>query len=129
MKIFSLILLFAAQTAFAKVYGPSATEVEFSYQATFITQDLKSEATSLIVNHASHLFGLMSMPNVVQSYGLNHELVGGIGAPKWPMRTRVIKDHLENKNSLVRKIQFSIQGRMILHNAVAEKVLAQQSID
>lgn len=120
-----LLSLIYSNTVFAKVYAPSAVEVEFSYQTTFRAKDFDTAADDLAAFHVSHLFGLMSMPENVAHFGLDHETVGGLGAPRWPLKMRIISDKIQTqgKRTRVREIKYSVQGKMLLHKQAAQKIL------
>jgi hypothetical protein len=51
--------------------------------------------------------------------------VGGVGAPRWPLKIRILADKVQTqcKRVRVREIKYSVQGKMILHKKAAQKIL------
>lgn len=106
-------------SAEAQVIAPSAEEVIFTYESTFITNS-KEEAETLASAHASHFFGFMQSHDMVARYGLSPEMVGGVGAPLQPMKIQIKK---VKKIATGTEITYRSQGPFLLHKKVAQRLL------
>lgn len=115
---FSLLIASQAQS---QIIAPSAEEVLFSYSAT-VEAPLNSNTSpiELARHQATHLFGIFSSPNVIRSYRLNPEAVGGIGAPNADMNIRILATR---RTATTVQIDYTNQGKLILHKTVANALL------
>lgn len=121
-----LFLLFVSLTASAQVLAPSAREVAFSFQST-VSMEMPSgySPKDLARLQATHLFGIFSSAENIRSYGINPDLVGGMGAPKIEMNIQILsKSQKDGKMT----IAYSSQGTFLFHNKVADKLLEKGTL-
>lgn len=125
--VLGLAGVFSAGGAFAatasKVYSPSSVEVKFQYTASFVTEDVETEAAYLADGHASHLFGYMHSPTVVASFRIP-DGTGGMGSPKLPNAYTIVSDKTSGAE---RSIKYRARGVLLLNKKAAEKLLPAQS--
>ncbi len=119
-----MMSLALCQLAQAQIIGPSVVEAKFAFTAEFQSQ--KSEdSDSLAHNHSQHVFGIFQSPEFVQRFGLSHDLVGGIGAIR-DVSVRIYKESDVGQNII--RIKYRAQGKIILHERVAKKLLKKQNL-
>ena len=94
MKKLTLLLLFMSLTAQARVLSPSSIEARFSFRSEFQTSQ-KGTAQELALRQARYLFGYMQNPEIGPSFGLDRR-IGGIGAPRWEPKVRILSDQLND---------------------------------
>lgn len=125
LTIFTLFLI-SFETK-AQILSPSATEVKFSYTATFqAPEDNEYGSDEDLANfHASHIFGLFASPTMISKYISRNSHTGGLGGPRTQMNIRILSSKTDNGTVTVR---YSNSGKMILNNKAAEKILAAGSI-
>ncbi len=120
-----LVLAFTvllSSISFGQVLGPSIEEVKYTYSAEFLTDDNESEAEELAMDHSNYIFGVLASPALISKYGIDSELVGGIGTPRDEKTIRVLKfESTEDGKTLVK---YQARGKMILHKKAAKKALA-----
>ncbi len=122
-----LWVLLGISEARAQILSPTSTEILFSYQTEFEAAPdsfFSRSAESLALNHANYLFGVMASIELASSFGIDSTLIQGLGAPRSDMLIQVISSELRG-NKLI--IKYSSQGRMLVHNQVAEQILKSRS--
>lgn len=125
----SLVMLIhlSCQLVLGQIISPHATEVQFSYTATFqANRNTGLSKTDLASFHISHLFGLFQSPSLINTFDLNPEQVAGIGAPRNDMKIQIISSRIVSQYKL--EITYSVVGKMILHNKVAQDLVKSRSI-
>jgi hypothetical protein len=125
-----LVLLFSSLSmSYAQIIAPSAKEASFRFSTDFTYQASEYSDYSLqeiAGEHARHMFGVFHSPKLIQKYGLNPELVGGIGAPRDTFRvTAKITTTGEDRAQGLTRVAYSAQGKMILHKKAATNLLAK----
>ncbi|OFZ30231.1 MAG: hypothetical protein A2622_10345 [Bdellovibrionales bacterium RIFCSPHIGHO2_01_FULL_40_29] len=112
----------------AQIISPQATEVKFSYQATFEAPlDADEESYDELMHlHASHIFGIFHSPELVTKFKIDPELSEGIGAPRSQMKFKLLASEISGQNF---RITYKNSGKMILHNKVAKRLLKTGSLD
>lgn len=105
----------------AQIIAPSAKELSYSFQSVVVASiDSGYSSQELAEFQASYIFGIFSSAENVRKYGLDPELVGGLGAPKNEMNIRVLSQkQLDGKV----EIKYSSSGTFIVHNKVADRLL------
>lgn len=123
-------LLYFSTLSLAQVLAPQAQELSFKFRAEFLfspqdfdPQDARS-SEAMAQLHASHLFGMMHSRGMSESFGLDYDLVGGIGSPRAPMvvsaqRATTGADRREGKI----RVSYEAQGKMLVHSTVARRIL------
>lgn len=125
-RLLSFILtLGLAQISWAQVFGPNAVEVRFNYTAEFVTADYSTDPTDLAYQHSSHLYGVLSTPEMVEKHGLPADLIGGIGVPRSDI-TFTIRQTSGSGGKLF--VRYSASGKMLLHKKAAARIMRQQKI-
>jgi hypothetical protein len=125
-----LLLCFFTGPKFAnaQIFGPSVTEIQFSYTTTFVTSRIPAERAQDIAQfHASHMFGIFQSPELISQFGLRPQMAGGIGAPRMPMGIRILSTHRIGSGKT--QIQYYNQGKIILHKIVAARLLTLGRLD
>ena len=113
--------------SFGQVLGPSAQEVSFRYTSEFLTDDNASDAESLAQDHSQYIFGVFHSISMIQKFGLNADLVGGIGSPKSEMSIKILNfQEAADKKTLVK---YQAWGKLLLHKSVAKKILAAGTLE
>lgn len=114
-KLFVLALSFVSYSSWSQVISPTATEVEISYEASFVT-NAEGDDETLADDHASHIFGILQSPSFVESNHVDSNLVGGLGAPRLPQELVI-----ESAESTAqgREITYSVTTRLLLHKKAA----------
>lgn len=118
-----LNIVFFSLSGFSQIWGPQATEVEYSYVTTFQIPADSDESTDRerAEFHASHLFGIFHSPTLIKKFKLDPNLVGGLGGARSPSKIKILSSEVVAQNTL--EIKYQNQGRMILHSSVAEQIL------
>jgi hypothetical protein len=125
IRLVKLVLTLAFLTgvmAEAQIISPSGQEVLFSYSADMIAnreEDLTVEEQ--IQFHASHMFGIFHSPRTLRRFGLNPDMVDGIGGPQSQMKIKVLS--VKKMSAQKMAISYKAEGRMILHKKVAAQLL------
>jgi len=121
-QIFSFLVLWLSPIfVFSQVISPSAQEVSFSYEATFIAESENIQESAYL--HYSHLFGLMHSSQLIEKFNLNPNKIGGIGAPEGAPDLKIKSRESLGQNQW--KISYSAKGQFLLHHKVAQKLLKQ----
>lgn len=119
--------LFLGAASSAQVLGPSVQEVKYSYTAEFVTDDTESEAEDLAFDHAQYMFGVLASRALIAKYGIDSDLVGGIGSPRDEKSIRILKfEATEDDRTFV---QYKVSGKILLHKKVAKKALSSGYIN
>ncbi len=123
----SFIFMIWGLSAAAQIYGPQAEEFAFKIETKVYSKTKNIDENLLLAEQQiSHLFGLFQTPKVVRDYRLLHSLVGGIGAPLYPM-THTIKNTQKQKNGS-HLISFQTTGRILLHKSAAKQILSGRKL-
>ena len=108
----------------AQIVSPSGEEVEYSYEANFITYH-SVDYTREVKTHAKHLYGLFKADQFVSSMGLDPYIVAGIGAPRDQMKLEILQiSPLEDSAKM--KIRYRNSGKMILHQSIANRLYLKE---
>lgn len=130
MKILNIIafIVAGAINVSAQILSPSATEVNFSYEAIVEVPMDESFNSSIEAAQfqAQHMFGIFSSPTMIHHMGVNQNYVHGIGGPKSQSEILILSEELfeKNQHAMIR-IHYKNSGQMILHKKAAEKALSQ----
>lgn len=116
-----LMFILTGVGARAQIIAPSAKELSYSFQSVVVaTEDTGYSAQELAEFQASYIFGIFSSAEQVEKYGLDPQLVGGLGAPKREMNIRILSEKsIDGKI----EIKYSSSGTFIVHNKVANQLL------
>lgn len=125
-----VVVLCFSTLSLGQVLAPQAEELSFRYRAEFLfsPQDFTPEdarsSQAMAQLHASHLFGLMHSRGMSESFGLDYDMVGGIGSPRAPVivtaqRATTAGDRREGKI----RVAYEAQGKMLVHSTVARRIL------
>ena len=115
-----------AQPAHAQVLAPQALEVEFTYSAQFLSNSIDVSAEDEALLHASHLFGIFQSQGYVESQRLNWEEVGGIAAPRWPPKIKILRDFETDEGR--REIRYSFKTKALVQKRVAREWLRRGQV-
>ncbi len=122
----ALFLLFIIAPVKAQVLAPSAMEVAFSFQSSFLMEKFENLTPAEIAGiQASHVFGIFSSAEYIQSFGLDPDKVGGLGAPKKNMNIQILSTTPADGKIEVR---YSSSGTFLFHKQVAQKLLKRGSL-
>ena len=102
----------------AQVISPNSTEVLFSYTAEFKTSDV-IDPWAEAHQHHQYLFGVMHSPELTLESGITAP-IEGIGSPRSDVDITV--QHVEYDDYRA-TITYKINGRMLLHNTVANSAI------
>lgn len=105
------------QMAQAQVISPSAVEIAFRYSSEFITRDTAESEQAQAQDHSRFLFGVLHSPSMVLKFGLNPELLEGLGGVRQPPTIKIQNVSTNEKGQTV--ISYQAFGRMLLHKSVA----------
>ncbi len=119
LYLFSLSLV--TEVARAQVHAPSAKEVTFEYEATFVLESPTYSPEEDAALHLSHLFGIFKSPEYVESYGIDSDKVAGIGVPRIPAKIRVESAEEGEDGSVT--VKYVASGVLLLESRVAKKLL------
>jgi hypothetical protein len=122
-----LWVLLGISEARAQILSPTSTEILFSYETDFEAAPdsfFSISAEELALNHANYLFGVMASIELANSFGIDSTLVQGLGAPRADMQIQVVSAEMKSGKLI---LKYKNQGRMLVHNQVAEKILKDRS--
>lgn len=114
--------------SWAQVIAPSAQEVKFSYEATFVAKGEVNargkvvDPETLASDHAQHMLGLFHSPTLIEKFQIDPNQVGGIGAPKMPFKISIVSATKSDQDGKV-LIKYRNSGLMLLHNNAAKALL------
>lgn len=129
--LFSLLNFSSLGSAIAAVISPSAMEVDFKYTATYLSntspEELQSQdaLASDAEFHAKHLFGILQSAELTAKYGIDFDLISGLGSPRMPLEitiknTAPVGERLE--------ITYNVKGRMLVHKKAGKKWLKDTKV-
>jgi hypothetical protein len=117
----------SALPAAAQVYGPHVGEFQFKIEARFLSGTARKALNEIQAQkQLDHIFGLFQSPSVVEGFGLDPEKVGGIGAIQYPADFEILKTQKVARDLYT--ITYAAHGKVLLHKAVAEAVLAGREL-
>lgn len=118
MRLFILFASLLTLNAGAQVYSPQAQESNFKINAYFYSQEERDEDVWIEEADAqlAHTFALFQTPEMIKSYGLDANLVLGIGAIQIPTTYQILSSE-EMDDGTVR-VEYQATGKILLHNKV-----------
>lgn len=111
----------------AQIIAPSAEEVVFGYETSFVTKDVTSGPVELAQWHASHMFGIFHSPELVYSFGIQPRYLEGIGVPRSDSQIQIVSRSKVQGGKI--QIQYRNKGRILLQKDIAVKILQKGSLN
>ncbi|MGE0761954.1 MAG: hypothetical protein AB7N80_01620 [Bdellovibrionales bacterium] len=123
MRFFIGAFLLLPFGAGAQVYSPKASEYSFTIEARFVSSQngvrkWRYEADRQL----AHAFGTFHSPGTISGFGLDPDLIGGIGAIQAPVEYEIKETQAVGNGK--RLVHYEASGKILLHKTVGERLIA-----